>query len=140
MIFDQKSRQILGSLADELIPASETMPSATQADVAEHWHEAVLAARPDLKESLGNLIRAANGKQASDFVLDLRQNDEAGFGVLAEVVCGAYFMNPDVQNAIGYSGQGPRPIDPRPDYMEDGLLESVIRRGPVYRPTPKTQS
>jgi len=23
------------------------------------------------------------------------------------------------------------------DYMEDGLLESVIKRGPIYRPTPK---
>ena len=26
--------------------------------------------------------------------------------------------------------------DPRPDFMEDGLLESVIKRGPIYRPTP----
>ena len=40
------------------------------------------------------------------------------------------------QQAIGYAGQGPWLMDPRPDYMEDGLLESVIRRGPIYRPTP----
>ena len=66
----------------------------------------------------------------------LRAGDPAAFGVLAEIVPGAYFLNPEVQRAIGYAGQTPRSIDPRPDYMEDGLLESVIRRGPIYRPTP----
>ena len=45
-------------------------------------------------------------------------------------------MNPDVRQAIGYAGQVPQPIDPRVDYMEDGLLESVLRRGPIYRATP----
>jgi len=53
------------------------------------------------------------------------------------VVTAAYFMNPDVRKAVGYTGQGPSPLDPRVDYMEDGLLESVIKRGPIYRPTPK---
>jgi hypothetical protein len=32
--------------------------------------------------------------------------------------------------------QTPQPIPTEPDYMEDGLLESVIGRGPIYRPTP----
>jgi len=27
------------------------------------------------------------------------------------------------------------PVDP-PDYERDGLLASVIERGPIYRPTP----
>jgi hypothetical protein len=50
-------------------------------------------------------------------------------------------MNPKVRHAIGYAGQTPRPIDSAPDYLDDGMLESVIRRGPIYRPTPadKTQ-
>jgi hypothetical protein len=45
-------------------------------------------------------------------------------------------MNPAVQELIGYSNQTPRSIDPHPDYLDDGLLDSVIRRGPIYRPTP----
>ena len=65
-----------------------------------------------------------------------RSNDQEAFGVLTEIAAAAYFMNPEVQRAIGYAGQGPRPIDPRPDYLDDGLLEAVIRRGPIYRPTP----
>jgi hypothetical protein len=66
----------------------------------------------------------------------LPAGDAAAFGVLAEIAAGAYFMNSEVQRAVGYTGQGPQPIDPRADYMEDGLLEAVIRRGPIYRPTP----
>ena len=54
-----------------------------------------------------------------------------------EAVTAAYFMNPDVRKAVGYTGQGPTPLDPRMDYMEDALLESVIKRGPIYRPTPE---
>jgi hypothetical protein len=56
--------------------------------------------------------------------------------VFGEVVAGAYFMNPQVRQAIGYHGQTPLPIPPDADYLADGLLESVIRRGPIYRPTP----
>jgi hypothetical protein len=41
-----------------------------------------------------------------------------------------------VRKAINYHGQTPQPIPTEPDYLEDGLLESVIGRGPIYRPTP----
>ena len=68
----------------------------------------------------------------------LRDTDPEGWGVLTAVVPGAYFLNPAIREAIGYPGVEARPIDPDapPDYLEDGLLDSVIARGPVYRPTP----
>jgi hypothetical protein len=58
--------------------------------------------------------------------------------VLTAVVPGAYFMNPAIREAIGYPGLERRPIDEsaEPDYNQDGLLDSVVARGPVYRPTP----
>lgn len=136
MNFEQDDRTLFSALADVLIPAGNGMPSASQADVAGQWLDAVLAARPDIADGLRDVLDQARDRDPADVVADLRLNDPAAFGVLAEVVPGAYFMNPEVQQAIGYAGQGPRPIDPRPDYMEDGLLESVIRRGPIYRPTP----
>ena len=51
---------------------------------------------------------------------------------------GAYFLNPEVRQAIGYPGQQAVPIVPEdpPDYEQDGLLASVIARGLIYRPTP----
>ena len=66
--------------------------------------------------------------------------DQFGQGDDIAVLERAYFMNPVIQQLIGYRGQVPQPIDPRVDYMEDGLLESVIRRGPLYRPTPDAGS
>jgi hypothetical protein len=53
-------------------------------------------------------------------------------------VAGAYFLNPEVRKAVGYGGQLQVAIvaeDP-PDYEQDGLLASVVARGPIYRPTP----
>jgi hypothetical protein len=58
--------------------------------------------------------------------------------VLAEVVAGGYFLNPKVRSAIRYAGQQSVPIahDEPPDYEQDGLIASVIARGPIYRRTP----
>ncbi len=136
MSFDQNERALLAELADVLIPAAGGRPSASQADVAGQWLDAVLIARPDLDGRLKDVLEKAHDGTPNDVVTDLRANDPDAFAVLAEIVPGAYFSNPDVQRSVGYAGQEPRPMDPRPDYMEDGLLESVIRRGRIYRPTP----
>jgi hypothetical protein len=138
--FNPQERTLLAALADVLIPAGNGMPSASQAGVAALWLDAVLAARPDLGRGLKDLLAKAHDRNAEDYVADLRANDPGTFDLLAQTAAGAYFMNPQVQQLIGYAGQGPRPIDPEPDYLDDGLLESVVRRGPIYRPTPPDRS
>jgi hypothetical protein len=138
MTFDQDERSLLAALADVLIPAGDGMPSASQAGVADQWLDAVLTARPDLAGGLKVLLGKVRNRNPTEAIADLRAHDHAAFEVLAEIVPAAYFMNPEVQRAIGYSGRNPRPIDPRPDYIENGLLESVIHRGPIYRLTPTT--
>ena len=138
MIFDQQARALFGRLADVLIPAGETMPSASAAGVPGPWLDAVLAARPDLAAPLKTLLLKAQGQPPEIFLEQLRTSDALAFGALGEIAAAAYFLNPEVQQAIGYAGQGPRPIDPRPDYLDDDLLEPVLRRGPIYRPTPRT--
>lgn len=136
MSFTSQERELLAQLADELIPARGEHPSASAANVGGEWLDAVLAARPDLCEGLENLLQRAAGRSVEEFVVHLRSSDPAAFGVLTEVVTGAYFMNPVVRKAIGYFGQTAHTIDPHPDYLDDGLLDSVISRGPIYRPTP----
>ena len=114
-----------------------TMLPASFFSVAEEGLDQVLAAVPSLGASLVDVLGGAQGREPSEVVASLARSDPAAYGVLTEVVTAAYFMNPDVRKAVGYTGQGPSPLDPRVDYMEDGLLESVIKRGPIYRPTPK---
>ena len=137
MTLNHEDRALLGALADVLIPSGSGMPSASQAGVSGPWLDHVLAARPDLAAGLRDLLDNSRGRDAAAVIAALQTDDPAAFGVLAEIVPAAYFMNPEVRQAIGYSGQGPRSIDPHPDYLDDGLLESVISRGPIYRPTPK---
>jgi len=136
MSFDANERQMIGELADVLIPAGDGFPSASQAGVASAGLDQVLSFRPDLADALKRLSAAARGRSPAEFVAELQRNDPAGFTLLAEFVPGAYFLNSDVREKLGYAGQGARPIDPRPDYLNDGLLQSVIDRGPIYRPTP----
>jgi hypothetical protein len=136
--FDRAQRAVLAGLADVLIPAGDGMPSASAAAVADEGLTQVLAAVPGLGAPLAEVLARARGREPAEVVAGLARSDPAAYGVLTEVVTAAYFMNPDVRRAVGYTGQGPAPLDPRVDYMEDGLLESVIQRGPIYRPTPKT--
>jgi hypothetical protein len=135
--FDPAQRAVLAGLADVLIPAGDGMPSASTGAVAEEGLNQVVAAVPSLEASLADVLARAKGREPAEVIASLARTDPAAYGILTEVVTAAYFMNPDVRKAVGYTGQGPTPLDPRVDYMEDGLLESVIKRGPIYRPTPK---
>jgi hypothetical protein len=135
--FDRVQRAVLAGLADVLIPVGDGMPSASAAAVAEEGLDQVLTAVPSLGAGLADVLVRGKGSEPTEVVASLARTDAAAYGILTEVVTAAYFMNPDVRKAVGYTGQGPSPLDPRVDYMEDGLLESVIKRGPIYRPTPK---
>jgi len=136
MNFDTDERAVLAALADILIPASEGFPSASEAGVAAGGLNQVLSFRPDFASGLKSLLTTSRGRPPAEVVAELQKNDPAGFGLLAEIVPGAYFLNPQVRARLGYDGQGPRPIVPHPDYLDRGLLQSVIDRGPIYRRTP----
>jgi hypothetical protein len=130
-------RERLGALADALIPAESGMPSATEAGAVGAGLDAVLAARPDLETPLAGLAAATTGLDAAEAVRVLPERDPAGWGALTAAVTAAYYMNDDVRRKVGYAGQQAIPFDPdHEDYLEDGLLDSVQARGPVYRPTP----
>jgi len=136
MSFSTEDRTTLAALADVLIPAGGGFPSASEAGASGEGLDLVLAARPDLAEPLSRILEAARGRPAAAVVAELRASNPEAFGVLAEVVPGAYFMNAAVRKALGYAGQDARPLDPERDTVDRSLLEPVLRRGPIYRPTP----
>lgn len=136
--FDAGRRAVLAAVADVLIPKGDGMPSASEAGVAMRWLDEVLRLRPDFGPPLAAVLDRIKGVDPAAAVARVRAEDPTGFGVLAEVVAGGYFLNPQVRSAIGYPGQQSVPIQPEepPDYEQDGLIASVIARGRVYRPTP----
>jgi hypothetical protein len=123
----------LDALADRLIPAEDGMPSASEAGATGRWLEAVLAARPDLQAPLEGLAASTAGMSAEQAIAVLPERDPAGWTALTSAIVAAYYFNPEVCERIGYQGQRALPLGP-PDHEE--LLDSVVARGPVYRPTP----
>jgi hypothetical protein len=137
--FGAEKRAQLGGLADELIPAGSGMPSASAAGVAGRYLDALLEARPDLAAPLLTALEQVEDLAPGAAIAHLRDAHPDGWGVLTAIVPGAYFLNPEMRAAIGFPGLEARPIDAaaEPDYLAGGLLDSVVARGPVYRPTPR---
>lgn len=136
--FGEEHRRTYANLADVLIPAKDQYPSASQAGVAGVLLDVVLRSRPDLSDGLRGVLESAQGQNPSEFVFELEKENPEAFGVLTILVRGAYFMNPTVRRLFGYRGQLAEPIDyeAQPEYLQDNILQPVISRGPVYRPTP----
>jgi hypothetical protein len=133
-------RETLAGLADQLVPASEGMPAASEVKVPEKWVDRVLAARPDLAPALVAVLDQAAGKDPAAEVKRLGTEEPDAFGILAVSVTAAYYMHPRVRKLYGYPGQKENPALPDESdyYLRDGILDPVIARGPIYRTVPVT--
>ncbi|MFI1035452.1 hypothetical protein [Streptomyces sp. NPDC020951] len=131
---DQRER--FASLADILIPAAEGMPSASQAEVPTRWLDDALGYRPDLAPGLEEALQAAGDLPADEAIHLLNRDHIPAFEAFGTLTAGAYFLNPDVRQLIGYPGQvATPPKDDTHTYFD--LLENVVERGQVYRDVPQ---
>ncbi len=131
----REARATFAALRDVLIPASEGMPSASEADPRGEWANRVLAARPDLKEELERTVERMSPAGIEAQIERLRQEEAQRFATLALVVTASYLINPRIHELLGYPGQISRP--PTPDqadaYLDGGsLLEPVMKWQPRY--------
>lgn len=133
---DQRDR--LADLADVLITGGLGLPRASEAKVHEKWIDRTLAARPDLFDTVVQVINLEGS--AAEALAALKVQDRTCFDSFAFAIAGAYLMNPSVCKALGLPGNAPKPRPALPDesdlYLEGGLLDDVVARGPIYRATP----
>jgi hypothetical protein len=134
----EQNRELLQPIADQLIPSYNGKPSASQAEVVTRWAEEVLGLRHDLREPFFRalrLLKESASANSRDSLNELQKQDREAFNALGTVLAGGYFLNPDVRGKIGYPGQTTRDYqaEETPDYVMEGLLEPVIKRGPIYR-------
>jgi hypothetical protein len=130
---DDRERAIVAAIADHLIPAAGSMPSA--ADVVDDARLAfVLRARPDLAEPLHAALRADLGDDVAER-LERLVAEPANLAALQLTIVGGYYTDRHVRELIGYPGQ--MAIELRtweyPQYLEEGLIDAVLARGPVWR-------
>ena len=130
----EAERALLGRVADHLIPAAHGMPSAADVLTDERLRF-VLAARPDLLEPIRRALRAGLADDPAERVAALAADDPAALGALQLAIVAGYYTDKRVRELIGYPGQEAITIRSWevPSYVEDGLIDRVLARGPVWR-------
>jgi hypothetical protein len=138
-IIDDELRRAFVAIADVLIPAYGDLPAASGADVGGQPLDHILTLRDDLKPDFFRGLRTAVGKPPEGAARALNQSDPKALAAIGLVASAVYYMNPEVRKKIGYPGQDRSPIDPNApaEYLRDNLLQPVISRGAIYRPTPR---
>ena len=122
----------LTSIADQLIPAGDGMPAASEVAVTADQLGRVLNVRPDLASHLLRAFGATMTMSAPDAIDLLAESDPDALDAITLAVAGGYYMHPDVRRLLGYTGQRARTITIAEGIDEDMLMR-VVERGPIYR-------
>jgi hypothetical protein len=124
-------RQVFATLAETLIPASESMPSATTAGVSDALLDQVLGYRPDLIDAFTAALTFCGGRDPGPALDALIAEHPDQFEALSVLAAGAYFLSPAVKVAMPYDA-APRPArDDLDSYID--ILEHVVDRGFTIR-------
>jgi hypothetical protein len=131
---DAAERATLSAIADRLIPAAHDMPSA--ADVlGDDRLRFVLNARPDLVAPLRVALRPELGNDVGARLDALARDEPSMLEAVQLTIVAGYYTDRRVRELIGYPGQ--EALELRsweyPAYLEEGLIDAVIARGPVWR-------
>jgi hypothetical protein len=139
MTLSESDRDVFAGIADVIVPAWERMPAASTVGVHTHLLDTVLRARPDLVDGVRKAIEHCRSREPSEAVNSLYRENRAVFDAFTLAVTGGYYMADEVRALIGYPGQESPEYDPyeTAQYLTDGILERVTRRGAIYRPTPR---
>jgi hypothetical protein len=129
-------RERLSRLADQLIPEIDQMPSASSVDIAYGQLDDVLRSRPDLGAHLREALSGPEAEDALKWLESLVGEDREGVTL---AIVAAYYMHPRVKELLGYPGQQAIGVSVGgfPEYVSEGILDSVVDRGPIYRSPPE---
>ena len=130
---DDAERATLAGIADHFIPAADGRPSAAEVLTDERL-AFVTRARPDLAEPLKAALRSDLGEDVDARLASLA-DEPTNLSALQLTIVGGYYTDRRVRELIGYPGQ--MALEVRsweyPVYLEEGLIDAVLARGPVWR-------
>lgn len=131
VLLDSNQRSVLSTIADLLIPATDEMPSATDAGVPENLIDMVLGYREDLVAAFLDALTACSGKDPSKALDELSGNSPEKFEALSLLISAAYFQSAKVKAALNYD-PAPRAVNDDVDTYID-MLADVVDRGFTIR-------
>jgi hypothetical protein len=132
--FDSGARTGLAAVANLLVPAAHGMPSAGDI-LTEDRLRFVLAARPDLAGPLATALRPELADDVQARLDALARDEPSNLAALQLVIVAGYYTDRRVRELIGYPGQMAIEVKSwlYPPYLEEGLIDAVLARGPVWR-------
>ncbi len=126
-------RAVFAAVADHLIPAAHGMPSAAEV-VTDARLAFVLRSRPDLADALHAALRPELGDDVATRLAALA-DEPTTLSALQLAIVGGYYTDKGVRERIGYPGQIALELRSWevPAYLDEGLIDAVVARGPVWR-------
>ncbi len=131
---DEREQRVFVAVADQLIPAAHEMPSAAEVVTPERV-AFVLRSRPDLQEPMKQALRPELGADVDQRLAALAADEPMNLAALQLVIVSGYYTDKRVRELIGYPGQEAIEVKSWivPPYLEEGLIDKMLERGPVWR-------
>lgn len=123
----------LAAIARVMIPGGAGQPGAEAIGLARDPVAEVLRIDPTRVALLRAFLALGGPVDALSDVEALAQRHPDGFQALSVVLANAYFMHPQVRQAIGYPGQEAWDSSAGLSDADMALVAEVQARGPVFR-------
>jgi hypothetical protein len=80
-------------------------------------------------------LRPELGNDPAKRLAALAKDEPDNLGALQLVIVGGYYTDKTVKDLIGYNGQEAIEVKSwlLPQYLEEGLIDKVLEKGPVWR-------
>lgn len=143
----QQQQLLLRAVMDEMIPAGDGMPAASEVGGVEYLAELATKAPSlgeELQKSLSALVTVTSKQFARDFsalpqdkriavLRDLEKSDSEAFGNLKGYVCESYYTQPTIWKLIGYDVHGTEGSTSGLEIFDETLLTKVKTMAAFYR-------
>lgn len=149
--FDPHQREVLRAAIDEIIPASDGMPAASEVGGVEYLNR-LAGQNPELKGEFQNglaRLEELSRKRFRRTFLQLSREERVRslhelekqpapnfFFTLRDLVYEAYYTNPQVWKLIGYEFHATNDSGPKMKPFDEALLAGVRKRPRFYREVP----
>ncbi len=147
---DQRQRELLRAAMDEIIPAGDRMPAASEVGGVEYLDQLAGKApdiEKDLEKSLAALQELTRKETGKDFVSlsradraealkKLEKQEPEAFGPLRDCVYESYYTQPKVWKLIGYEFHPTNQSGPRMRPFDESVVAKVKKMPKLYRAAP----
>jgi Gluconate 2-dehydrogenase subunit 3 len=142
--FSAGLRETLHAAMDEILPASDGMPAASDTPVLRYLEEISAHdadVRRDLRRAAAALERRSRPRRFASLpptrrvrvIAALEKEEPAVFGSLRDYIYEGYYTNPEIWSRIGFEFYGPERPGPGLPAFDESVLVRVRAMPPLYR-------